>query len=306
MDQGREDDPLTRGKPFADPIADFVHTIGFDRVAGRSGCKPASAKGDDKAGPIQYTQFKVISRAAVLADQLEAAIVEGALPPGSRLGTKEELRRRYDVAYGTLNEALRMLQERGYLTSRTGPGGGLFASLPDPTFRLTQMILGFHEGGTLADCAVVRHALELPIAIDAARSRTPQDVAELREILDRMVASRDDARNYVFENWRLHRRIAQICRNRVLGNLYRTLLDANEAEARETSPAPAFAESVDTNLVVHRQLVEGIALGSEDLARRAARAHQRLSRPARADRPVIPPRAPQVRGSKRQTAAMTT
>ena len=77
----------------------------------------------------------VISRAAVLADQIEAAIVEGDIPPGSRLGTKEDLRRRYDVAYGTLNEALRILQQRGYVMSRTGPGGGLFASLPTASLR---------------------------------------------------------------------------------------------------------------------------------------------------------------------------
>jgi len=52
----------------------------------------------------------VTSRAAVLADHIEAAIADGAIATGSRLGTKEELRRTYDVAYGTLNEALRILQ----------------------------------------------------------------------------------------------------------------------------------------------------------------------------------------------------
>ena len=56
------------------------------------------------------------SRAAVLADHIEAAIADGAIPPGARLGTKEELRRSHDVAYGTLNEALRILHQRGYVT----------------------------------------------------------------------------------------------------------------------------------------------------------------------------------------------
>jgi DNA-binding FadR family transcriptional regulator len=233
---------------------------------------------------------EVVSRAAVLADQIEAAIVDGAIPAGSRLGTKEDLRRQYDVAYGTLNEALRILQQRGYVTSRTGPGGGLFASAPNPTLRLSHLILGFHEGGTLGDCAVVREALEGPLALDAARSRTPADVRDLEAIVARMGATSDDPHRYLLENWQLHRRIAQICRNRVLGNLYGTLLDANEAELRGTTPTPLFASDVQHNLDVHRQLVAAIAAGSEEQARRAVRAHQAFIRQRPADRPLIPAR----------------
>jgi DNA-binding FadR family transcriptional regulator len=233
---------------------------------------------------------EVVSRAAVLADQIEAAIVDGAIPAGSRLGTKEDLRRQYDVAYGTLNEALRILQQRGYVTSRTGPGGGLFASAPNPTLRLSHLILGFHEGGTLGDCAVVREALEGPLALDAARSRTPADVRDLEAIVARMGATSDDPHRYLLENWQLHRRIAQICRNRVLGNLYGTLLDANEAELRGATPTPLFASDVQHNLDVHRQLVAAIAAGSEEQARRAVRAHQAFIRQRPADRPLIPAR----------------
>lgn len=234
----------------------------------------------------------MISRAALLADQIEAAIVEGAIPPGSRLGTKEDLRRRYDVAYGTLNEALRILQQRGYVTSRTGPGGGLFASTPNPSIRLSHLILGFREGGTLLDCAIVRHALEEPVAVDAARSRTGEDVDDLHDIVDRMAASCDDPRRYLFENWHLHRRIAQICRNRVLGNLYCTLLDANEAELKDVVPSPRFAATVAENLAAHRAIVDAIAQGSVEHARRAMEAHQAFFFLPESDRTVIPAKLP--------------
>lgn len=224
-----------------------------------------------------------------MADQIEASIVGGEIPAGSRLGTKEELRRRYDVAYGTLNEALRILQQRGYVTSRTGPGGGLFASSPNPTLRLSHLMLGFHEGGTLADCEVVRHALELELALDAARSRAPHDVAELRAIFLDMAGSEHDPAGYLHENWRLHRRIAQTCSNRVLGNLYLTLLDASEAEVTDVNATPQFRASFRENLDVHRQLIDAIEDGSEELVRRAIRAHRRTFRIARRrNRQVIP------------------
>jgi DNA-binding FadR family transcriptional regulator len=229
----------------------------------------------------------VTSRAALLADHLEAAIADGAIAAGARLGTKEELRRTYDVAYGTLNEALRILQERGYVTSRTGPGGGLFASAPTANLRLSQLVLGFREGGTLADCAVVRHALEEPVALDAAASRTRADIVELEAIMTRMSAARRDARAYLHENWQLHRRIALICRNRILGNLYNTLLDASEAELQDVFPHPSFVATVDDNLAAHRAIVDAIVAGSPALVREAIRAHEAFFVVTNGDRPVL-------------------
>jgi DNA-binding FadR family transcriptional regulator len=223
-----------------------------------------------------------------LADQIEAEIVDGATPVGSRLGTKEELRRRHDVAYGTLNEALRILHQRGYVTSRTGPGGGLFASTPTATLQLCQLVVGFREGGTFADCAVVRLALEEPVALDAARSRTRADVADLEANVARCAAARTDPAAYLYENWQLHRRIAQICSNRILGNLYTTLLDASETQLREIVPHPSFEATVDENLAAHRALVDAIAAGSEEQVRAAVHCHERFFVVSNPDRPLVP------------------
>jgi DNA-binding FadR family transcriptional regulator len=247
--------------------------------------------------------LEVVSRAARLADQIEAAIVDGHLPPGSRLGTKEDLRRRYDVAYGTLNETLRILQQRGYVTSRTGPGGGLFASAPNASLRLSHLILGFREGGTVSDCAIVRHALEEPVATDAARSRTPADIRDLETILERMIAAAGDPPRYLRENWQLHRRIAQVCRNRVLGNLYGMLLDANESELRKVSPDPEFAEFVASNIDIHRELIAAITEGSEERTKRAIQTHQAFFRISHViDRPVIPAKLPPDQTRERRRA----
>ncbi len=227
------------------------------------------------------------SRAAQLADQIEAEIAEGTIAVGARLGTKEELRHRHDVAYGTLNEALRILQQRGFVTSRTGPGGGLFASAPNATMQLAQLVVGFREGGTVADCATVRLALEEPVALDAARSRTPADIAELEAIVGRCAAARSDPAAYIYENWQLHRRIAQICSNRILGNLYLTLLDASETQLREV-PHPSFAATVDENLAAHQALVAAIAAGSEEAVRAAAHRHETYFVVSNPDRPIVP------------------
>ncbi len=229
----------------------------------------------------------MISRAASLAEEIETKIVLGAIRMGARLGTKDDLRRRFDVAYGTLNEALRILQQRGFVKSRTGPGGGLFASTPTASLRLSQLLSGFPEGGTLADCAVVRHALEEAVTLDATRSRTRADIAELEAIVGKMAERIDDPIGYLRENWQLHRRIAEICRNRVLGNLYVTLLDANEPEPGIAIPDRHRAADNTQNLVAHRALVEAIASGNEERAREAVGAHEAFFAPV-SDRPLVP------------------
>ena len=220
------------------------------------------------------------SRAATLADEIEGEIVGGAISDGERLGTKDDLRRRYDVAYGTLNETLRILQQRGYVTSRTGPGGGLFATVPTSSDRLRHLLSGFPEGGSLRDCAEVRHALEAAVTFDATRARTRTDIADLRRILKAMDAATGSASGYLHENWRLHRRIAECCRNRVLANLYITLLDANEPGPGFVLPDRHRAAAAGENLIAHTELVDAIASGSVERARAAVAAHEAFFAPS--------------------------
>ena len=227
----------------------------------------------------------MISTASSLADEIEAAIIAGDISSGHWLGTKDDLRRKYDVAYGTLNETLRILQERGYVTSRTGPGGGLFATVPSPSERLQRLLSNFAEPGSLRDCAEVRHALEEAVSIDAARSRTRADIADLRRIAGGMAAATADGAEYLHQNWRLHRRIAACCRNRVLANLYVTLLDANEPQPGLVVPDRYRTAAPAENLIAHEELVEAIASGSVERARAAVAAHEAFFAPVN-DKPL--------------------
>jgi DNA-binding FadR family transcriptional regulator len=228
------------------------------------------------------------STASTLADEIEAAIIAGDISSGHWLGTKDDLRRRYDVAYGTLNETLRILQERGYVTSRTGPGGGLFATVPSPSERLQRLLSNFPEPGSLRECAEVRHALEEAVSVDAARSRSSADIADLRRILGNMAEATGDGEEYLHQNWRLHRRLAKCCRNRVLANLYITLLDANEPQPGFVVPDRHRLAHPDANLTAHTELVEAIASGSVERARRAVAAHEAFFGPVN-DKPLRQP-----------------
>ena len=70
-----------------------------------------------------------VSRAALVARELEREIVDER-EPGERLGTKEELRKRFGVAVATVNEAIRLLETRGLVAAiDAGEGPQLDAAI---------------------------------------------------------------------------------------------------------------------------------------------------------------------------------
>jgi len=212
-------------------------------------------------------------RAVDLAARIEGAIRDGSIAAGARLGTKRELCERYNVSYGTLNEAIRVLQHRGFLATLSGPRGGLFAAEPTPRVKLSYLSLGYDPGGTFDECAAVRYALDDAVVVDAAGSRSDADVRALSDLLAELERSASEPTAYLRHNWALHRRIAEACGNSVLRNLYCTLLDANESELRDVQPDPAFAEYVKANLAAHGEIVAAIAAGDAARARVAVARH---------------------------------
>src|ERR1700760_1560693 len=101
-----------------------------------------------------------VSRAELVARELEREITDER-EPGERLGTKEDLRKRFGVAVATLNEAVRLLEMRGLIEARPGPGGGVFVSRAGLRVALSLLVLGLKTESTPnEECPEVRDALE--------------------------------------------------------------------------------------------------------------------------------------------------
>jgi DNA-binding FadR family transcriptional regulator len=200
-----------------------------------------------------------LSRAEALARELEEEISLGVLSTGDRLGTKEDLRQRFNVAVATVSEAIKLLDARGLVEARPGPGGGVFVAGPASRMRRGPMIMGFTwTEATMDDYHEVRSALEPLIVRHASRRRTAADIRSLGMILANMAASLDKPLAYARYNTAFHRRIAKLTANAPLRSLYVTLLDFFENDIAQGMLPPAVDPD---NLAVHRQLLDAIKDG---------------------------------------------
>lgn len=200
-----------------------------------------------------------LSRAEALARELEEEISAGVLSTGARLGTKEDLRQRFSVAAATINEAVKLLDTRGLVEARPGPGGGLFVAAPSSRMRRGSMIMGFQwTEATMGDYHEVRHVLEPLICRHAARHHRDADIRALKAILASMEAHLDEPLAYVRDNTAFHRRIAKLSGNAPLRSLYVTLLDFFEDDLEREQLPPVLSAD---NIEVHRQLLDAIEVG---------------------------------------------
>ena len=223
-----------------------------------------------------------VPRAEAVARDLEAEILGGRVTPGERLGTKDDLRRRFGVAVATVNEAVRLLETRGLIEARPGPGGGVFVAASSVRAALRRDDLQATWGGArVADCLVVRNGLEPLVCHEAALHRSAADVRELRAIVDDMERRAGDPRAYFQRNFALHRRIARLGHNAPAHSIYLTLLDFIE-DGLATDDLRRFDAIADVE--AHRELVEAIADGPGPRLDAAIARHAELTAPSRAAR----------------------
>jgi DNA-binding FadR family transcriptional regulator len=222
-----------------------------------------------------------VSRAARLAQELEAGIRSEARAPGERIATKQELRERFAVAAATINEAVRLLETRGVVEARPGPGGGIFVARAAvrSALRFAHMhtVLGVPtESTTYRDCLAVRDALEPLICRDAARARSAADVAALEAVVALMERNVDNAPAYFKCNWELHRRIAALSSNAPLRSIYVTL-----TEGLESMLDDALIDEFDgpASVAIHRELIAAIEAGPGARLEAAIAAHTPLPQP---------------------------
>lgn len=245
-------------------------------VGAQLGASGTDVADDDGAGPA-FALPRRSSRAEDVAVAVETQIATHSLAPGTRLGTKRDLGEQLGVAPSTISEAIKLLEDRGRVSTRTGPKGGVFVAEPSLTLRLARSMMQVSGArGEVADALAVRDILEASVieaAAEAAHRR-----AELAELLRAMRALRAarDTPDFYRRNLEFHAEIAALCRNDVLRTIYEALLDAVRArEPRlQLLPGQDWQTLHASRVRVHQAITDAIVAGDVVAARAAAAAHK--------------------------------
>ncbi len=207
-----------------------------------------------------------------LAVHLAHRIESGALLPGDRLPTEQQIALAHGVSRTVVREAVHQLKSRGLLRSRQG--SGVFVAEPPLAQDLSFDATVLDSMDAVVQVREVRRALEGETAALAAMRASNAQIAALRRALraiDRSTAGGGDG---VDEDLAFHRAIAEATGNpqftRLLAFLEQYLREAMRVTRGIESKRVDFMQQVR---VEHRAIVDAIAAHDLAGARRCAVRH---------------------------------
>jgi DNA-binding FadR family transcriptional regulator len=154
--------------------------------------------------------------AMLVAQRIVAEIADNGLEPGAMLPPEREMQVKYEVARGTLREALRFLEMQGVLTIKSGPGGGPVVSSPDPRYLASMLALVLQmSGAQYRTILEARQLLEPALAAQAATRISEPDLKELRASVERMEGELQTSDAFLAENRFFHALIARAAGNQL-------------------------------------------------------------------------------------------
>ncbi|MDR8410664.1 FCD domain-containing protein [Nonomuraea sp. 3-1Str] len=204
-------------------------------------------------------------------ERLLQAIKLGVVPPGAKLPPERELAVRLGISRVTLREAIRALQEAGYLDVRRGRYGGAFVTYvpPEPGTGDLRRVVADMGTADLTDALTFRMAVECGAAAVLAASELTD---ERRAVLRRRLADLDEARaeDYRRLDTAFHLSIAELTGSALLAA---TCADARLRVGDLLNAIPMLQVNLQHSASQHQAIVAAILAGDPEAARRAVAEH---------------------------------
>lgn len=159
------------------------------------------------------------SLAQEVADVLRHKIRSGAIKVGSKLPAEPELMQSLEVGRSTVREAIKYLDQSGFVKAQQGIGTIVISSVGNNP--LEDVI----ENSKFIDVFEVRKLIEYKIVEEAARHRKQAHIKVMRQNLDnrQKYGELGMLKECVEADIAFHISVAEACGNPILSELYRTL-----------------------------------------------------------------------------------
>ena len=211
-------------------------------------------------------------------DRLENMITSGELTPGDEMPSERVLMERFGVGRPAIREAMQSLAKMGLVSISHGERAKVLKLTARSIFQQvdpTAKIMLAQSIDSLEHLKNARIFFERGIAREAALKATPQDVADLKAIVDRQRASLGEADAFISADMDFHIRIAKISGNPIFVGLSEAML----AWLREYhTHMLIWTGKENFTLVEHEEILDRIAAKDADGAEGAMRHHLERSR----------------------------
>ncbi|WP_214366827.1 FadR/GntR family transcriptional regulator [Pseudonocardia sp. H11422] len=202
-----------------------------------------------------------------VAEHLRHLIHRGEVGPGDRLPAERELAEQLGVARISLREALKILQDDGYVQVRRGAQGGTYVTeLRQPVERWRARMKT--QSGEFDDIIDFRIALETDAARLAAGRRDRSDLAGLRAAIKKL-GQVDGRAAFRLTDSQFHGGLARAARNVRLENA----IQSARGELFSPHDLLPFVDPVEESVRDHQQIYEAVRDGDPDAAATAMREH---------------------------------
>jgi GntR family transcriptional repressor for pyruvate dehydrogenase complex len=204
-----------------------------------------------------------------VAARIRRLIADGHLKPGDKLPPERELASMLGVSRTSVRDAIRTLEVAGLLEPRQGEGTiVLELSTKNLVAPLASALLTRRD--LLADLLAVRKMIEPPIARDAARHATPDEIRQMEAIVARQAAKVEAGGVAIDEDNTFHDIIARASRNQVVLKVIDVLMDLLRVGRERSLQVKGRPQR---SLRGHRQILEAIRRHDGDAAERAMLNH---------------------------------
>jgi DNA-binding FadR family transcriptional regulator len=244
----------------------------YDRPMADTDAELRTAGSDSGVGEATPALFGQVAREPRLSDKVAEMMLEtilsNRLNVGDRLPSERELGEQFGVSRTVVREAVRELVAKGVIEVRSGSGLRVAAVAASAVSESMSLFL---RGGTLDFEKVheVRAVLEVHIAGLAAERATPEDVAALRKVHERMQAETGDVEAAARDDLEFHRVIARATHN----ELYLVLLDSIGGSLIDIRRDNLGSGSAPATLEQHADVLDRIEAHDPAGARAAMAAH---------------------------------
>ncbi|KQP22566.1 FadR/GntR family transcriptional regulator [Pseudorhodoferax sp. Leaf267] len=219
--------------------------------------------------PLRQEADRLSDRLALrLAQQIES----GALRPGDRLPTEQQLSQAHGISRTVVREAVHQLKSRALVVSRQGSGVFVAAEPQHQALAFDPRVL--ESVDAVVHVVEVRRVLEGEIAALAAERATRNQIAGMRRQLKAIDLAVAEGRDGVAEDLGFHRLIGEATGNPqfrlLLGFLEQYLREGMRITRGNEARRSDFMQAVQLE---HRALVDAIAARDPAAARHHAVSH---------------------------------